>query len=67
MTDPKKGEELKRFEKPLRLPPQAQIEEGVLTTLATAYGIRKELQEGSFEQPTVTQTGWGPDNYQFKF
>lgn len=64
---PEEGERLERYEKPLRLPPHAQIEEGVLTTLATAYGIRKELQEGSFEQPTVTQHGWGPANFQFKF
>ncbi|QBZ70681.1 hypothetical protein pETSU_100 [Edwardsiella phage pEt-SU] len=64
---PTEGERLERYEKPLRLPPQGQIEEGVLTTLATAYGIRKELQEGSFEQPTVTQHGWGPANFQFKF
>lgn len=64
---PEEGERLERYEKPLRLPPQAQLDEGVLTTLVTAYGIRTPLPEGSFEEPTVTQHGWGPVNYQFKF
>lgn len=64
---PEEGERLERYEKPLRLPPQAQIDDAVLTTLATAYGIRTPLPEGSFEQPTVTQHGWGPANFQFKF
>ena len=68
---PGEGETLQRFEKPLRLSEQTVLQtpsECTITeTSLTSVGIRTPIPEGSFEQPTVTQTGWGPANFQFKY
>lgn len=68
---PGEGEELVRFEKPLkpiwpdilRVPPEPTISEVSLV----GESIRKPIPEGSYYQPTVTLADWGPNNFPFKF
>lgn len=33
----------------------------------TSVGVRTPIPEGSFQQPTVVETSWGPKNFQFKY